>query len=175
MAMVLGVVGALVSGVAAMSQARYQAAIAKANAEQERVNARTASDQAGKNIEDLGSQFAGQKQELATIGATSGFAGTSPSLARGADRFADLAIIDQTREFEKGQIGYAQAMTRANIEDTRAAGFKSQAMFAGLSMVGNVIKAGLNGSSMVGGASSVGPGYIPIPRQRPTYYPGAIA
>lgn len=159
---ILGAVGSVVSTLGAISQLQYQAAIAKANAQQQKVNAESAFETAQENARNIGTQRAGERGEIATARGGSGFSVGSLSFGLGDVAYTDIAVQEQTNTLREGQLAYADYNTRANIERARSKMYSSA--------VGPTALAGFlgAGSSLVSAAaqSSSSPGYIGIPQRK---------
>ena len=139
----VGALSSLVSGVAAIQQASYQASIAEANARQARYNAEQAAEIAQRDAQDIGTENAGLLgEQLVGMGA-SGIELSSPSFVRSRRRAQSLAIEDQNRRIEAGNKEYANYQTQANMFDAEAKAHKSSrgliALGAGLDAVGSLV------------------------------------
>lgn len=166
MAMILSVAGSLVSGFAAMQQAQHQAALAEANAEQQRLNAQLAIETAQEEAEDRGiasGQDIGQFNAL--VGGT-GIAVSSPSVQRSRRNLRAVGQTEQLRTIDRGNKQFAAFQTKANISEAEASNARSQGKFALLG--GLVGAAGAAVGSFGGGASSTvqTPGFVGVNAQR---------
>lgn len=166
--MILSAIGSVISGIAAMSQASYQAAIAKANAKQARLNAQLAFDVAGEEAQDIGTENLGVMGELLAGQGASGIGIGSPSAARSRTWLGAVAYKDQIRRVEEGNRQGANYQTQANVFDAEASAHKTAGMFG---LIGGIINAG---SSLVGssGGSIRSPSFLPIRTVRNRYNPG---
>jgi hypothetical protein len=165
---IIGAIGSIVSGIAAFSQAQYQAAVAKANEKQAKLNAELSMNIAQKDAEDLGTQAKGQMGELVAAQGASGISLSSPSAVRGRKWMSAVGYQDQTRRTEQGQREFANYRTQANVYAAEAKAAKMSGMF---SLIGGFINAA---GSMVGSAqpSAQSPGYMPVSQTRNMYQTG---
>lgn len=162
MAMILGAIGAVASTFAAVSQLQYQAAIAKANAKQERINAENARIQADQDVLDLSEEAKAERGQLRSSQSGSGFNIGSASFGLAEVGFGERVTQDQFRTKLAGNQRSTYYENRASIEDTRAAAARSA---IGPTIVGGLVNVA---SNFVGGASANArsPGFLPLPRRR---------
>lgn len=173
--MTLAAIGTIIGGVSSAIQLSYQAAIARANQQQQKLNAEAAAEQAQMDIQDLGTQRRGELGELRSSQAASGLGIRSPSFASGEAAFEAKAIEEAHRLQYSGNQQYAYYRTQANIEGARASAASAAIPFTLLGTAFNAAAEvpSIAGSSLIGGARATpaAPGYIPIPRRRPTLGP----
>ena len=143
---IVGVLGSLVSGFAAMQQAKYQAAVAEYNMKVAENNANAASQAAQLEAEDQAKQRAG---EISFQGAAQGSSGLdlgSPSAVNSRMRTQELAYTEQLRIASRGNQEYTAYMNqREGFRLERDAANSA----AGFAMAGGVLNAF---GSMVGSA-----------------------
>lgn len=166
----MAAIGAIIGGVASFMQLSYQSAIAKANAAQERENAKAVLRQAQEDVQDTGLQRQGEIGVLRAAQGASGVSIASPSFAQGEGQIVDRTAVEVNRLQLAGNQRWAYFETKANIEDTRAKAMKIGAGFALASGFANAAGSMVGGgSSLVSGAaqSPMSPDYIPIPQRRP--------
>lgn len=158
--------GTLVSGFAAMQQSQYQAAVAEANAQQARYNAKLKLEEGAIAAEDTGARNRGEYGSGVSRQAASGLALNSPSLQRTRVNVGRLGFEEQVRIMRRANQEWANDMTQANIFEAEAKNAKQQGQLA---MIGSVIGAG---GSLVGGAQTTmnSPSFIPTPIPRPKYF-----
>ena len=168
MAMILGAIGAVASTIVSISQLQYQAAIAKANAEQQRVNAEASRTAAAEDVKDIGEQRRGELGELRVSQAASGLSISSPSFARGEIAFGERAKQEQFRLQLAGNQQSTYYENAARIYDAEAKGYKAA---IGPTILGGFINVA---QSLVGGATATArsPGFLPIPQRRNTINAG---
>jgi hypothetical protein len=163
---ILGAVGSLVSGMAAMQQASMQAKIAAANAERLRLQAEARMEQAQLDAKDVGLQNAGEIARQRTNMASSGLALTSPSLIHAYHNARRLGVEEQFRTQYAGNIDYTDYQNRANIEDARSSAYSSAAGFAGfqgvLGALGSFVGSSRSTGSGIGGFPTLNT--RPVPR-----------
>jgi hypothetical protein len=163
---VLGLAGSLISGFAAVSANNYQAAIAKSNAEQARVNAQARAEKAMIDAEDRAVENAGIIGLQEAQQGASGLALNSPSLIRTRARSIELANVETDRIIRGGNLDYANYMTEANQFDAEAGAYKAKAGFALFSTAINGFGSFLSAAT----PTAASPSYIPQPIARPRLF-----
>lgn len=152
---VIGAVGSLVSGMAAMQQSQYQAAVAEANAKQARLNAELAGRIGFENVQDLGIEHAGRRGTLEARIGGSGLAASSPSFDQARSRVNQLNILEQRRTIEGAYREAANYKTQSNVFKAEAGAARSAGKF---SMIGGVLgAAGSIAGAFEGGDSGFQP------------------
>lgn len=169
--MILSAIGSIVSGIAAMSQASYQAAIAKANEQQARLNAQHAKEIGDRDAEDIGTENRGLLGEQLAGQAASGLQVGSPSAVRARGWLSRVSYDEQVRRVEAANREYANYQTQGNVFAAEAKMHKSAGAFA---MIGGILNAG---ASLVGAgrATSASPGFLPTSTVRNRYYTAPAA
>lgn len=154
----LGAAGSLVSGMAAMQQANYQAAVAEVNAKQARINAKQEQEMSGRDQEDLGAQNRGLLGEQISAQAASGASLDSPSSQRARYRAREIAYQDIWRRAEEGNKRWANLRTQANVYDAEAGAHKQAGR---MNMLGSLIGAASSVAGAFEGGGQTASGYQP--------------
>lgn len=179
----LALAGGIIGTISSVQSLNYQAAVAKVNAQQMRLNAESAQEAAAKDTMDIGQQGAGEAGSLVAAQAASGLSLSSPSFTSGVDSFLGRNYETATRrQFEGNQQGAAYR-TEASIYDAEAANAKGAIP---LTIVGGIVNTAMSmatkGGNLFASAkpteASPSPtplGTIPAPRMRPRLSYGVVS
>lgn len=163
---VLGLAGSLISGIASAQANQYQAAIARSNAQQAKVNARLAFEKAEIDAQDAAKENAGKMGlEIARQG-SSGIALSSPSLVRTRARSIELSQVEAERIYRQGYAVSANYKTESNQFNAQADAYSSAASW---DIVGAAVK-GIG--NLIAGAqpTAMSPSYVPVSVSRPKFF-----
>lgn len=160
----LAMIGSLVSTVGSVMGLQQQAAIAKANAQQNRLNAINANITAQKDTQDIGEQGRGDLGTLNANQGASGLAISSPSFGRGVGGFLSRVYGTEQRRQSEGNQQTAAYNTQANVEDFNAKSATSAIPFA---IAGGVLGAMQGNPSLFSKASPTSASYLPSTPQLP--------
>ena len=142
----ISAVGTLISGMAQAQASAYQAAVARSNQEQAKVNAKLAIEKAEIDAQDRATENAGlMGLQVARQGA-SGLSLSSPSLIRTRARSIEIAREETDRIYRGGYAQEANFITESNQFGAQADMYSAQ---SGFSMLSGFIGAATQFGSMI--------------------------
>lgn len=179
----LAIAGGIVGTISSVQSLNYQAAVAKVNAQQMRLNAESAQEAAGKDVEDIGKQGAGEAGTLIANQGASGVSLSSPSFTSGIQSFLGRNYDTAIRRQDEGNQQSAAYLTEASIYDAEAKNAKGAIP---LTIVGGIVNTAMSMSTKGGNLfasakpteASPAPaslGTIPTPRMRPRLSYGVVS
>lgn len=182
----LAIAGGIASTIMQVQALQYQSAVAGVNAQQMRFNAQAASEAAGKDVEDIGKQTAGEAGSIEANQAASGLDMSSPSFVSGLGSFLGRGYETGVRRRSEGNQQNAAYRTQANVYDSDAKAAKGAilptiiggiastasafAQAGGKNLFATAQPTAANASMTSGPAPLGNIGLIPTPRLRPRLY-----
>lgn len=137
----------LLSGISALQQSQYQAAVASANKQIAEQNAQLAIDIGGSNLEDLSAENEGRLGLQAARMGSSGIAISSPSFEQARSRGKQLHLTESRRIMESAYREAANYKSQANLYAAEAKANKSAGAMGLFSGFLSAVGAGLRGQA----------------------------